>query len=932
MDTVAKGFHESSLLRTLYDQSFELIGLLSPEGIVLDANRAALSLIDSRLSDVTGRFFWDTAWWDESEKPRLREAVQLAARGEFVRFKTQHADIDGKVRVIDFSLKPFRDDSGRVVYLIPEGRDITELEELEQERSRLAAIVESSGDAILSIGLSGIILSWNRGAERLYGYTSSEAIGQSIYILVPFEGIGELKDAIANCSAGNNIVLADAVSSRKDDSQLHVALTISPIFDSQGKTVSISLVARDITESTAAAKALKRGHQMLEAISKAQLEFIAGMDARTLFEGMLGNLLELTQSQYGFIGEVFHDESGAPYLKAHAITNISWNEETRNFYDANVEKGFEFHNLKTLFGAVMVTAKPVIANDPATDPRRGGLPKGHPPLKAFLGLPFFAGKEMIGMVGLANRPGGYSHELVNSLELVMGTCANIIKAYRIDLMRQFAERSLKVSETRLRGILDSAVDGIVTINESGVIQSFNPAAEAIFGYSASEMLGSKVNKLMPEPFRSDHDSYMRNYLETGIPKVIGVGREVVGLRKDGSIFPLELSVSEVLLEEGRLFTGIIRDITERRKMERLKREFISTVSHELRTPLTSIHGALGLLLGGVVGELPEKAGTLLSIARNNTARLMKLINDILDLEKLESERMSFRIESVNMRDVAVSSLEDNQTLAQERAIELIFNVQGESHFVLGDRDRLVQVATNLLSNALKFSPDNGRIDVSLSSAGGSVTMSVADHGPGVPEDFKDMIFEKFAQADSSDTRRKGGTGLGLSISKGIVERLGGSIGFASPPGGGAVFHFSLPALGKHNTRALEDKRLRGIMPRKEQKMASILHVDDDQDITDVVSLILKEIGQTTKAASLAEARALLGRQKFDLVVLDVILPDGSGLDLLPEIGVTPVLVFSVRELPVETAGKAGAVLLKSRTGNDRLLAEARRLLDLEGAN
>ncbi len=202
--------------------------------------------------------------------------------------------------------------------------------------------------------------------------------------------------------------------------------------------------------------------------------------------------------------------------------------------------------------------------------------------------------------------------------------------------RKHIESDLRSSENRVRAVIDTVVDGIITIQRNGIIQTANPATASIFGYEIEEMLGRNVNMLMPEPYHNAHDDYLHNYLTTGDKKVIGIGREVTGQRKDGSTFPMELAVSEMDVNGERMFTGIVRDITERKRLERLKSEFVSTVSHELRTPLTSIRGALGLVLGKSAGELPDKARQMLEMAERNSERLTLLINDILDLEKIES--------------------------------------------------------------------------------------------------------------------------------------------------------------------------------------------------------------------------------------------------------------------------------------------------------
>jgi signal transduction histidine kinase len=234
------------------------------------------------------------------------------------------------------------------------------------------------------------------------------------------------------------------------------------------------------------------------------------------------------------------------------------------------------------------------------------------------------------------------------------------------------------------------------------------------------------------------------------------------------------------------------DITERKEMERLKNEFIATVSHELRTPLTAIIGALGLLKKKAATDLPPDAAMFLSMAQQNSEQLAKLINDVLDLEKIESGLTAFHDEAVAVGPLLERAAALNMPYADKFDVRLELGQPLPDATVSGDADRLLQVMANLISNAVKFSPAGAVVAVTAEVRDGAARVAVADAGPGVPEEFRGRIFEKFAQADGSDTRRKGGTGLGLSICRAIVERMGGTIGYESAPGRGTVFYFDLP--------------------------------------------------------------------------------------------------------------------------------------------
>lgn len=372
--------------------------------------------------------------------------------------------------------------------------------------------------------------------------------------------------------------------------------------------------------------------------------------------------------------------------------------------------------------------------------------------------------------------------------------AEEMTARRIAESRQ-AETEIQEQAQHTQTILDNMVDGIITIDESGIIQSVNPAAMKIFGHASSVMLGRNVSMLMPSPHREAHDGYLRNYLMTGHAQIIGIGREVEGQRMDGSLFPMDLAISEISRRGKRLYVGMVRDISERKRVERMKGEFISTVSHELRTPLTAIAGSLGLIIGGALGALPERMGDLLRIAQKNCQRLQMLINDLLDMEKLVAGKMHFDMLDQSLQPLLERAVQDNQSYADQFGVRLVLRPFSPEVKVSVDVHRLQQIMSNLLSNAAKFSPAGGEVEVSVIRKPDLVRVQVKDQGPGVPAEFKARIFEKFAQADGSDAREKGGTGLGLAISRELVERMGGTIGFDSEPGQGSIFWFELPVVG-----------------------------------------------------------------------------------------------------------------------------------------
>ena len=358
--------------------------------------------------------------------------------------------------------------------------------------------------------------------------------------------------------------------------------------------------------------------------------------------------------------------------------------------------------------------------------------------------------------------------------------------------RKAAEASLRRSQEQFQVLVQGVKDyAIYLLDPQGRIASWNSGAQKIKGYLPDEILGEHFSRF-----------YTTKDRESGKPQAALNAAEREGrfeddgwrVRKDGSRFWANGVLDPIRDMDGTLlgFAKVTRDNTERHHLDRLKTDFISTVSHELRTPLTSIRGSLGLVVGSAAGELPPMARRFLEIAYTNCGRLIQLVNDILDIESIESEHMAFQRERIAVRDIIDQAMEANQAYADEFGVT--FRVTATLHDdgdVFGDMLRIQQVMSNLLSNAAKFSPAGGYVEVAATAERDAIRIAVRDRGEGIPIAFRHRIFQRFAQADSSDQRQKGGTGLGLSISKAIVEQHGGSIGWNDPKDGGTEFWFTL---------------------------------------------------------------------------------------------------------------------------------------------
>jgi PAS domain S-box-containing protein len=508
------------------------------------------------------------------------------------------------------------------------------------------------------------------------------------------------------------------------------------------------------------------------------------------------------------------------------------------------------------------------------------------------------------------------------------------------------------------------------------------------------------------------------------------------LHSDGHLVPVSVTGVVIKNHEGeQQIWSIIQDITERRRIEQMKNQFVSMVSHELRTPLTSISGSLALVTGGVLGTVPGTMVSMLNIAKDNSARLSQLINDLLDIDKLVAGKMHFDLSLCLISDLLEKSVQSNQPYAAKYGVELHLAEQHEA-MVMVDPMRFQQIMANLLSNAAKFSPSGSVVKVRSLLKDGLVRVEVEDQGSGVPDEFKAHIFEKFSQADGADSRKSEGTGLGLAIVKELTEHMAGKVGFYNLHPVGCCFHLSfaqakqaslnqpkilvvedephaagfitqllksqgyqstIAATLAEATAALDQDQYQAItldlnlpdghgsalfaqlrqrphyqhipvliissesmddhtqlvggitaldwlekpispsvllqkldMLLGEDKSIRILHVEDDPHLGQILALHLADFATSVQATSVKSALQLLNSQKFDLVILDIGLPDGSGLELLPELALrqpqTPVVIWSAQELDQAQRHKVDLVLAKSRIDLPTLLQQLKTLL------
>lgn len=534
---------------------------------------------------------------------------------------------------------------------------------------------------------------------------------------------------------------------------------------------------------------LKRTNKILHAINEVQHAFQFNHNFKKSIEKLLKQTLKITECAFGFIGEVHYDEKGAPYLKTHALTNISWDKDTNDLYKKHHEEGLEFRNLNTLFGKVLTTQKLVILNDAKNDLMLGGLPEGCPDLFNFMGVPIMKNKEMIGMFGLANNLDGMTKDVLDRMSPLLSGYANFITTLRISKERNKTQELYDL-------IAENTLDMIALHKPDSTFEYVSPSITKTLGYSPDEVMGKKPIEIF------------------GIEEVsINTKNEskliVPHKHKNGHLVITEILLKPILNESGEMirYLAATRDITGREKILRelesalnaekeaglMKSRFVSFASHEFRTPIATIMSSTELvsLILQQYGsqDLSRKIGKHLDRMSNEVNRLNMLLNDILILEKQSLGKYEIKLKPLNIVTFLLNIYTEFYANKYESRV---FDLPNKDNKVMicSDYQLLTHVFTNLIDNALKYSPAHAPVKLSIKVSHNTVEISVTDKGIGVPAKEQASLFESFFRG--SNVNYITGTGLGLSIVKQFVTILKGSIHFESKLGKGTRFCVTLP--------------------------------------------------------------------------------------------------------------------------------------------
>ena len=675
------------------------------------------------------------------------------------------------------TLRPMQRTSA--VAVDPSGPPAELREAFERQRQTLLMLekaVETMSQGVTITDMDGRILYVNPADARMHGYAVEELVGREARLFSSLSRSPPEGDAIERPWR------RERLNATKDGRTIPVRLTSDRVHD-RDQPVATVTICEDLEERETIREALARRDRILQAVGFAAEQFLSDLPWEECVEEVLERLGRATGVDLIYI---LRREEGKPFDPESVI--LAWGTPG-GAVEASFKEDLGLPERDALFSrwrqrlASGETLHGRVANLPPAE-RQVLEPWG---IRSFVVVPIFVRSMLRGYLSLEE---GDEERIWSASELEALTAA--ARTFGASIAKSEAARELAESEEKYRELLESANDLIQSVSPDGRFLYVNHAWQRTLGYGAEEIQGLRVwDVVRPQPPEGNDEN--RDIVQAILTDDRLGPIEAIFVTKDGRELTVEGSVN-CRYEDGLPVAtrGIFRDITERKVVDRMIQEFISTVSHELRTPLTSIIASLGLLESGKLAKNPDRAKELVSIALRNSQRLLQLINNLLDLQKLSANKMTFNFEAIEVEGLLEEAVEDLRALAESCSIELRVSGISTGLQIHGDRNRLMQVLNNLLSNAIKFSPDNGIVRVSGRAEGQEVVLTVADDGPGIPEEFRSRLFDRFTQFDSSSTRRSGGSGLGLSIVKGLVEGMDGTVALDTEVEQGTTFHVHLP--------------------------------------------------------------------------------------------------------------------------------------------
>ncbi len=772
-----------------------------------------------------------------------RDIWSTIAHGNIWRGKICNRSKDGCLYWVETSIVPFLDNTGRPYQYVSIRTDITHIKEAELRLRLLERAVEASTS---SISMSDAVkpdmplIYVNPAFERITGYSRDEIIGRNCRFLQGEEldqpSLDEIRAALREARAGEALVH----NYRKNGTPFWNELRIAPVHDEQGDLTHFIGISDDVTKRREAEEALFKSEERLR---RSQLYANIGTWDWNVRTGQL-----LWSERIPPLFGLPEGEQEATYENFLNAVHPDDRQKVLTAINGCVQRGLEYN--------------------------------------------------------IEHRcvwPDGSVHWLLERGDVVRaedGAPLNMLGVVQDITKRKLAEFKSLEQQARLvifKHIIENVADGVITIDASGTILSFNPAAEKLFGYSAAEIINGNLRLLMPEPYRSEHDQYLARYMAGKQADIIGKQLELTGKRKNGMVFPLELAITVMEIDNKKHFVGILRDISERKQYEReiiaakdeaerannAKSEFLSSMSHELRTPMNAILG-FGQLLEIETG-LSEYQADYVDEMLKAGRHLLELINEVLDLSKIESGNINLSLEPLSCAELIEECLALIKPIAQSVGITIKDPVIGD-YVIRADRTRLKQVLLNLLSNAIKYNRPQGEVEIRATAQDSVVRLAVSDTGYGIPAERQQELFQPFSRLGAESTAIEG-TGIGLTISRRLMEMMGGAIDIDSEEGRGSTFWIELPEVvleQEIQSHHLEEHSITNRAGLADDYQYTVLYIEDNPANLRLVAQIL---GKNPQLRLITAHNAELGLELAsahdpELILLDINLPGMDGYQVL----------------------------------------------------
>ena len=853
--------NKTLLLETIIDSLPMRIFWKDLEGKFMGINKVLLQDTGfAKKEDVIGRTDHEMAWKEYADDYRADDFEVIESAQAKLNMIENVTKDDGSHLTVETSKVPLKNYQGEIIGILGIFTDITQQYQaskmLQEAKEEYETIFNSSMDGIAITDLESNFLEFNKAYELMIGYSREELLKQSCIGLSVPQDVAKSQAAVEHVLKHGSYSNFEKSCRKKDGNIILVSMSLALMPDKQ----RIILNVKDITQQKHIEQELKELNTKLEErVRERTKEFLIQKETlERLFENSSQGVLIL---ENGFFVEC--------NAKVIEILGCSSKEYILNKSPFELSPEIQPDGRSSKEKVLEMNAKAINEGYNRFEWEFTRCNGEHFPLEVTLVPIHLPGRE-------------------NTIHVAWRDLTEVKRK----------EQALEESENLLRNIMESAVDGIVSINETGKIETFNKAAEDLFAYSRDELIGQNIKTLLPEPYASKQDQEIAEYLKEGMLKAIGQTAEIWAVKKDGTEFPASIRIGEVKLTNKRIFTALIQDITERKKYEqaivqakesaesaaKMKSEFLANMSHEIRTPMNAIMGMTHLVLET---DLNERQRNYITKVYRSSEILLGIINDILDFSKIESNKLELENLPFMIDDVFNDLTSIISVKAKEKNIELSYEIEDDTPIrLVGDSLRLQQVLLNLLSNAVKFSNEYGNILVTLKKENETaekvkLQFCVKDEGIGMTQEEASRLFKAFSQADTSTTRQYGGTGLGLVICKSIVELMNGSIWIESTKGKGSSFYFTVE-LEKHHAVDIVDERMDSLLGN-----LHVLLVEDSIYARRIIAHMLERFGFDIVEAS--DGKEALDKVRnadqrpFDLILSDIIMPNMGGIEMLEQL-------------------------------------------------